>query len=284
MLQPLEPIQRCGLTYSDKVVVITGGSKGIGFGIARVFVDAGAKVAICSRNEEEGQEAVSLLEEQREGSAKFYLCDVSNADAVNRFIDQVAEDFGQIDCLINNVASHPKHQPIDNFTIDDVRWLLDVNVVSFIAATIRALPYLRKTKGNIINIGSLTSVIGEEGGTLYSATKATMNAFTKSLAIEESYHGVRVNVVLPGNILSDGRLKGEQAHPQGPKAYGDWLDSHQPIGRSGTNEEVGTHCLFLATDAASYISGTEQIISFGSELGYGVKYPSGVYGKTSIFH
>jgi len=240
MLQPLEPINRCGLTYTDKVALITGGTKGIGFGIARVFADAGAKVAICSRDEPSGDEAEQILNDAWPDSAKFYLCDVSDAEAVQKLVDDVVADFGKLDCLINNVAMHPKHQPIDNFSVEDVRRLLDVNVVSHVAATLRALPHLRKTKGNIINIGSLTSIIGEEGGSLYAMSKATMNGFTKALAIEESHYGVRINCVLPGNIKSDGRIQGEMNHPKGAETYDNWLNSHQPAGRSGTNEEVGT--------------------------------------------
>ncbi len=284
MLQPLAPIHRCGMVYPDKAVAITGAARGIGLGIARVFVEAGARVALCDLDSVAGAEALALLNQHRPDAARFYSCDASQTDAVQQFIDQVVTDMGRLDCLINNVGSHPRHQPIDRFTLDEVRRLLEVNVMSHVAATMRALPHLRKVKGSIINIGSLTSLIGEEGGALYAMTKATMNAFTKALAIEESHYGVRVNCVLPGNVKSDGRIRGELQHPQGAKAYSDWLDSHQPIGRSATNEEVGCLCLFLASDAASFISGTEQIISFGAELGYGVKFPQGVHGEANIFH
>lgn len=282
MNQPLQPIRRCGMSYSDKIVLITGGSRGIGFGIARVFADAGARVAICGRNGADGQEAEALLNDLAPGSSRFWQCDVSRPADVQQFVDDVVSHFGRLDCLINNVATHPKHQPIDNFDVDHLRALFEINVLSFFAATVRALPHLRKTGGSIVNIGSLTSIIGEEGATTYSMTKATMNAFTKSLAIEESRNGVRVNCVLPGNILSDGRIRAQAARPDGDE-YGDWLDSHQPIGRSGTNEEVGQLCLFLASEAASYISGTEHIVSHGAELGYGVKYPLPMFAG-AMFH
>ena len=123
-----------------------------------------------------------------------------------------------------------------------------------------------------MNIGSLVALMAQECATTYCAAKAGINGLTKSLAIEETRHGVRVNVVLPGNIMSYGMVEAADARPDGEE-WLNWLASHQPSGRIGTNEEVGQLCLFLASDAASYITGAEIIISSGSELGYGVKYP-----------
>ena len=135
-----------------------------------------------------------------------------------------------------------------------------------------ALPHLRETKGSIINIGSLAGKLGEAGSAIYSATKAAITGFTKALALEETNHQVRVNVILPGNIISWGRLVAAASREDGD-AWEKGLDYHQPTGRSGTVEEVGQLCLFLASDAASYLTGIEVIISGGSELGYGIKYP-----------
>jgi NAD(P)-dependent dehydrogenase (short-subunit alcohol dehydrogenase family) len=121
-------------------------------------------------------------------------------------------------------------------------------------------------------MGSLVGYIGQEGATIYCATKGAISAFTKALAIEETRYDVRVNAVLPGNILSDNRKRASAQRPDGAE-FDRWIDSHQPTGRSGTCEEVGQLCLFLASEAASYLTGVEIIISGGSELGYGVKYP-----------
>jgi len=265
-------INRCGLVYTDKVVIVTGGSKGIGAGCARVFADAAAKVVICARGLAAGQALAEELTETGPGTCDFEVCDVSKPEDIVRLIDWTIKRHGRLDCLINNAGYHPPHKAIDDFSLEDLHAVVQTNLVSCFVACKHALPHLRKTKGNVINMGSLVSVIGQETATIYCATKGGISAFTKSLAIEEARYKVRVNCVLPGNILSNSRLEAVAVAPD-PVALDKRIDSHQPSGRSGTNEEVGQLCLFLASDAASYITGTEIIISSGSELGYGVKYP-----------
>ena len=265
-------INRSGLVYTDRVALITGGSKGIGAGCARVFVDAGAKVVICARGAEAGEALAKELSEKGPGTCHFEACDVSKPGDIHRIVDRTIELHGRLDCLLNNAGYHPPHKPIDDFTVEEFQDLLQTNLVSYFAACQRALPHLRKTRGSIINMGSLVGRIGQEAATTYCATKGGISAFTKALAIEEARHGVRVNCVLPGNIHSDSRRQAAVASDD-PNGFDAWLDSHQPTGRSGTPEEVGQLCLFLASDASSYMTGTEVIISSGSELGYGVKYP-----------
>ncbi|MBI2842029.1 MAG: SDR family oxidoreductase [Armatimonadetes bacterium] len=270
-------INRCGMTFTDKVALITGGSKGIGEGCARVFVDAGAKVVICARGVADGEALAKELTEKGPGTCHFEQCDVSKPEDIERVVDRTVELYGRLDCLINNAGIHPPDRTIDDFTLEEFKDLLQVNLLSCFVASKRALPHLRKTRGSIINMGSLVSVMGQAWASIYCAAKAGMSGFTKSLAIEETRHGVRVNIVLPGNIISWGRVDAAAHHPRGEE-WERWLDSHQPCGRSGTNEETGQLCLFLASDAASYITGIELIISGGSELGYGVKYPLGPLG------
>lgn len=268
----MSTIKRSGLTYEDKVVLITGGSKGIGSGCAKVFIDAGSNVVICARNEEPGMQLSKELTLKGSGECLFQVCDVSQPDEIVELINFTVNHFGRIDCLINNAGFHPPHKVIDSFTESDLEQVWRANFVSQFVACKYALPYLRKTKGSIINMGSLVAQIGQEGATTYCATKGAISSFTKSLAIEEAPNNVRVNAVLPGNILSDSRVQFEQSSSEGAE-IGKWVDSTQPIGRSGTNEETGQVCLFLASDASSYITGTEVIVSGGSELGYGTKYP-----------
>jgi len=265
-------ITRCGLVYTGKVAVITGGSKGIGAGCARVFVDAGAEVVICARGAEAGEELAKELTDKGPGTCRFRPCDVSKPEDIRRLIDRTAELYGRLDCLLNNAGYHPPHKAIDDFSLEEFLDVIQTNLVSVFVACRCALTHLRKTRGSIVNMGSLVGIMGQEAATTYCATKGAISAFTKALAIEETRHGVRINCVLPGNILTHSRTQGA-ATMSDPGKFEKWLDSHQPSGRSGTSEEVGQLCLFLASDAASYITGTEIIISSGSELGYGVKYP-----------
>ena len=134
------------------------------------------------------------------GTAHFVRCDVSKEKEVRALVDGTFARFGRIDCLINNAGWHPPHRPIDDFSADDFRELLELNLVSVFVACQQALPYLRKTKGNIINMSSLVGSMGQIHATTYVATKGAITAFSKALAIDEAAHGVRVNSVAPGNI------------------------------------------------------------------------------------
>src|SRR5437899_340040 len=109
-------INRCGLLYTDKVVIITGGAKGIGSGCARVFVDASAKVMIGDRDSETGQKLASKLSGKGPGACAFECCDVARPNELRELIDATVERFGQLDCLINNVGFHPPQKKIDDFT------------------------------------------------------------------------------------------------------------------------------------------------------------------------
>ena len=256
----------------NKVTLITGGSKGIGSGCARVFVQAGAKVVICARGKEVGEALATELNSQGPGECHFQQCDVAVPEDIYRVIDWTVDKYGRLDCLINNAGTHPPHKSIDEFSVDEFRDLLDLNLVSYFAACKYALPHIRKVRGSIINMGSLVGTMGQQLATIYCATKGGISAFTKALAIEEARHGVRVNAVLPGNILSNSRIEGV-AQSENPEELDKLVDSWQWAGRSGTNEEAGYVCLFLASDWASYVTGIDLIISGGSELGYGVKAP-----------
>ena len=257
----------------DKVSLITGGSKGIGEGCARVFCAAGAPVVICARGREAGEALAAELTAQGPGECHFEPCDVSRPDQIERVVDRTVERFGRLDCLVNNAGTHPPHRTIDEFTIEEFEQLLRVNLVSYFAGCKYALPHLRKSRGSIVNMGSLVGVMGQQLATTYCATKGGISAFTKALAIEEARFGVRVNTVLPGNIISDSRIQGV-AQSENPEELDRLVDSWQWPGRSGSIEEAGQACLFLASDNASYISGIDLIISGGSELGYGIKAPS----------
>ena len=271
--KPPVNIRRSGMTYTDKVVIVTGGSKGIGEGCARVFADAGSKVVICARGTESGNTLAAELSKKGPGSCHFVQCDVAEVAEVREMIDETVRLYGRLDCLINNAGYHPPHKRIDDFEVEEFRDLLDMNLVSYWAACKHALPHLRATQGSIINMSSLVGEMGQEGATTYCATKGAITAFSKALSIEEAVNGVRVNTVLPGNIFSDSRVQGLK-FTSNPDYINNYYDVNQHCGRSGTNEEVGQLCLFLASDASSYISGAAINISFGAELGYGVKYPT----------
>lgn len=257
------------MNYKDKVVIVTGGTKGIGEGCVRVFADAGAKVVFCARKQDEGDALADEINALGKGEAFFVKCDVSKFDEIENLISQTIEKYGQIDCLINNAGWHPPHKPIDDFSIEEFQYLLNLNLVSIFAACKFALPYLRKTKGNIINMSSLVGVMGQLHAVSYVATKGGITAFSKALAIDEAEFGVRVNSVSPGNIYTPLWQEAIDAseNPAQTRVEG---DAAQLLGRMGTIEESGKLCLFIASEA-TFTTGVDHIISGGAELGYGRK-------------
>lgn len=274
-----------GLRYEDKVAIITGSTHGIGKGCALEFVKAGAKVVICSRDEKEGGAVEAELKSVSQGAAAaadayFVRCDVSKTEDLRNLIDATIARYGRIDCLINNAGWHPPHKPIDDFSVEDFRDLLNLNLVSIFTACKFALPHLRETRGNIINMSSLVGIIGQHHATTYVATKGGITAFTKALAVDEAPHGVRVNSVSPGNIYTplwqaaiDAAPDPEQCRSEGEAA--------QLLGRMGTIEEAGRLCLFIAAEA-TFTTGVDHIISGGAELDYGRKSRAWQFGKTAV--
>src|SRR5262249_53861649 len=159
------------LRYADKVVIITGGSSGIGKGCAQEFVKAGAKVVICCNNEDEGVTTVTdlqaLARAQWAGDACFVYCDVRKTEDIRNLIETAVARYGRIDCLINNAGWHPPHKPIDEISVENFLDLLNLNLVSIFTACKFALPYLRQTRGNIINMASLVATMGQLYATDY---------------------------------------------------------------------------------------------------------------------
>lgn len=261
------------MRYQDKVTIVTGGSRGIGEGCVRIFTQAGAQVIFCSPNEPEGLTLETQVNALGPGQARFVVCDVTKTDDLYDLITQTAADYGRLDCLINNAGWHPPHKPIDEFSLEEFRALLDLNLLALFAACKFALPYLRQTKGNIINLGSLVGTMGQLYATTYVATKGAVIAFSKALAIDEAAHGVRVNSVSPGNIYTPLWQEAIDASPDPQKTRADG-EAAQLLGRMGTIEEAGKLCLFLAAEA-TFTTGVDHLLSGGAELSYGRKTRQG---------
>jgi len=257
------------MTYAGKVVLVTGGSKGIGEGCVRVFAAAGARVVFCARGEKAGLALQKAVTRKGPGSALFLPCDVSRVDQVEGVVDETVRRYRRLDCLINNAGWHPPHRPIDDFTPQEFRDLLELNLVSLFAACRRALPQLRKTKGNIINLSSLVGQMGQFHATTYVATKGAITAFTKALAVDEAVHDVRVNCVSPGNVWTPLWRQAVEQAPDPKRCRADG-DAAQALGRMGTIEEAGKLCLFLAAEA-TFTTGVDHLLSGGAELAYGRK-------------
>jgi NAD(P)-dependent dehydrogenase (short-subunit alcohol dehydrogenase family) len=255
--------------YDDKVVIVTGGTRGIGAGCVRAFAEAGATVVFCSQHAGEGDALAAELSARGPGEAHFLACDVSDVAQLRQLIDATVGRFGRIDCLVNNAGWHPPHLPIDDFSVEAFRALLDLNLVSVFAASKFALPHLRQTNGNIINIGSLVGSMAQLHATTYVATKGAVIALTKALAVDEAAHGVRVNCISPGNIDTPLWQAAIDASPDPARTRAEG-EAAQLLGRMGTIEEAGRLCLFLAAEA-TFTTGVDHLLTGGAELAYGRK-------------
>eukprot|EP01111_Echinosteliopsis_oligospora_P019229 TRINITY_DN9188_c0_g1_i1.p1 TRINITY_DN9188_c0_g1~~TRINITY_DN9188_c0_g1_i1.p1 ORF type:complete len:217 (-),score=58.38 TRINITY_DN9188_c0_g1_i1:15-665(-) len=202
-------------------------------------------------------------------TAVFIKCDVIKINELENLISTTYSRFGRIDCLINNAGTHPPHKTIDDFSTQDFRDLLELNLISIFNACKLALPHLRKSAGNIINMASLVGSMGQLHATTYVATKGAVVAFTKALAIDEAIHKVRVNSVSPGNIWTP--MWKEVAEASGnPQKMVSEANKVQWLNRMGTIEEAGKLCLFLAADA-TFTTGVDHLLTGGAEIAYGIK-------------
>ncbi len=257
------------MRFRGRTVAITGGTKGIGEGCVEIFAEAGAEVVFCGLEEGLGQAVAERVSTAGPGNARFVTCDVTRHDQLRAFVQTAVDATGRLDCLINNAGSHPPHRPIDDFSVDDFRAILELNLISLYAACKAALPWLRASRGSIVNIASLVATLGQRQATTYVATKGAVLSFTKALAIDEAANGVRVNAISPGNIYTPLWQEAIDAAPDPVQCRLDG-ERAQPVGRMGTPREVGLLCLYLAADA-TFTTGADHIISGGAELGYGAK-------------
>jgi NAD(P)-dependent dehydrogenase (short-subunit alcohol dehydrogenase family) len=266
------------IDLDGRVALVTGGSDGVGSGCARVFVKAGGTVVIASRSTDRGEAYARELTDAGPGTCRFVRCDVSDPDDLRSLVDGVAEREGRLDHLVNNAGQNLGWRSIDEIPVEDFVQLLGVNIVPYFAATKFALPYLRAVGGSVVNIGSIVSETGFYWSPDYTATKGAITSLTKALAVDESVNGVRINAVLPGNVMTRRRRQLEEEAVDG-SALHEFMEAWQWMGRSGEPEEIGYAALFLASEYASYITGATLIVSGGVELGFGRKQPF-----SRIFH
>lgn len=258
------------MKLEGKIAIITGGSRGIGLGCARVFGRHGGTVVIASHDDAEGREAEAQLSSAGI-NAMFQHCDVRvEADILN-LINITVDRFGRLDCILNNAGWHPPAATIDQIDLEAFQSLLQLNLTSTFLGCKYAVEHLKKTRGNIINMSSAVALMGQAGAASYVATKAGQIGLTRSLAIDLARDGVRVNAVCPAGVRTP--LVEEWAQSEySPEEALRKVDYWHPLGRMATVEEIGEVCAFLASHEASFITG--QVISAdgGAGLGYAEKF------------
>lgn len=253
------------MKLKDKVAIVTGSSKGIGEGIARVFSAEGAKVVVVCRNEEQGMDMAKQLGSD-EGRAIYVRTDVTKSESIQNLINTTIREFGKLDILVNNAGYHISKN-IEQTSEEEWDFIQKTNLYSTFLCSKYAVPHLKKTQGNIIHISSMVGLVGQPNATAYSATKGGQIAMTKNMAIDLAKYCIRVNVICPGWIqtpLVDDWFS-QQEDEEAAKKY---IFGLHPLGRIGTIEECGKAALYLASDDSSFVTGITLNIDGGVTLGY----------------
>jgi len=240
------------LDLTGKVALVTGGTRGIGHDICRALIDAGAKVALCSRDGAAAEQAASDFGDGTRG----YACDVGVSSQVEAFAKAVERDFGQIDVLVNN-AGFTKDNLL--FLLSEADWdaVMNTNLKgAFLMTKYAARGMIKRRWGRVINITSVVGLNGNKGQSNYSAAKAGMVGFTKSVAKELASRNVLVNAIAPGYVET------ELTRGISPEAKQYFLDNI-PLGRLGKGPDIAGAVLFLASDLASYITGQVLVVDGG---------------------
>jgi 3-oxoacyl-[acyl-carrier protein] reductase len=247
------------MKLKGKVAIITGAGQGIGRAIASLAFQEGARVALVDWNPETGQEALrSLKETGREGL--FIRADVSRSSEIPKVVDEVLRCWGRIDILINNAGFD---RPSGIFKIQEEDWeaVQGVHLRASILFMRQVMPIMREQKtGQIVNVSSIYGKVGGKGEIAYATAKAGILGLTKSTAKEVGKYGIRVNAVLPG-LTDTPSIRAMMA-----EKYKEEFLAQTPLGRMAQPEEIARAVIFLASDEASFITGTGLEVTGGWEM------------------
>ncbi len=243
-------------SLKDKSVIVTGGSKGIGRGIATVFARQGARVTIAARDET----ALKAATESMPGTVRHAVCDVTDWDSVKAMVDGAAEAQGGLHVLCANAGIFPQTKMID---MDPGEWdhVMATNLRSAFLSVKAAIPHFEKAgKGRVVLTSSITGPItGFPGWAHYGASKAGQLGFLKTAAMELARYNTTINAVMPGNIYTEGLQDLGQE-------YLDTMAASIPLKRLGAVEDIGNAALFFASDEAGYITGQQIVVDGGQVI------------------
>ncbi len=233
-----------------KKAIITGGTRGIGFAVARKFLSNGADIAVLGSRQETVDKALELLCAEFPESRIIGMCpDLTDYAQVEKAISDAAAHLGGIDILVNN-AGISAREPIESYDPNDFKKIMDLNVTAVFNGCKAAVPYMKEAGGgSIINTSSMVSLYGQPSGVGYPASKFAVNGITKSLSRELGKYNIRVNAVAPGVTATD-------MVAALPEQMVQQVCATIPMGRMGEPDEVADAFVFLASNMSSYVSGT----------------------------
>ena len=240
---------------AGRAALIIGGARGIGEGIAQRFAEEGAQVVIADTEAEAGRATAARL------GGHFVETDISRPEDAERAVNAAVVHYGGLDILVQNAGIYP-WRLIADITVEEWDRVMAVNLRGTFLAARAALPHMKaKSYGRMVFTSSITGPrVSSPGHGHYSATKAGINGFIKSAALEFSGFGITVNGIEPGNILTDGMKLHRSA------AFIQSMEDAVPLGRLGTPRDIANAALFLASDEACYITGTTIIVDGGQTL------------------
>uniref|UniRef100_A0A0N5CH40 3-oxoacyl-[acyl-carrier-protein] reductase n=1 Tax=Strongyloides papillosus TaxID=174720 RepID=A0A0N5CH40_STREA len=261
-------------SFDGKVVIITGGSIGIGKAIAFEYAKKNAKIVVVARN----LDALTNTRNQfissgiNEENILIISVDVSDEDAAKIIVKKTIEKYGKLDILINNAGVNGKPGISDFYSMELYDYINNINVRGVIRLTEEAIPYLVKAKGNIVNISSIGSIVPLRTSLYYSMSKASIDIYTQGLAGRLSHKGVRVNSINPGFVETSIFTKGPAQ--QGSNISADemiekmkpMVTDKVPLKRFAKPEEVAKFVLFISSDDASYCTGGNYLIDGGIKI------------------
>ena len=245
------------MRLENKVALISGGARGMGAVEAKLFAEEGAKVIIGDMLEDEGRKIEAEINEAG-GECVFVSLDVSDEDAWKRAVNEAVSRYGKLDILVNNAGIYRAHN-VEDTSADEWDQVMGINAKGVFLGTKFAIPAMRNAGGgSIVNISSVAGLVGSKLTSAYNASKGAVRLLTKSTAIQYASEGIRANSVHPGTIetpMTEGFLADDAMRK-------DRMD-RTPIGRLGKPEDVAYGALFLASDEASFMTGSELIIDGG---------------------
>ena len=248
------------MRFENKVVLITGGTRGIGFATAQLFAQEGAEVLIVGRETDKTTEAA------REIPGRGEAGDVSVAADCERIVARTLDLYGRLDVLVNCAGVIFRNRTVEQTTEEEWDTTFNINVKGTFLMCKYALPALRAAKGCIVNVSSYVGLVGFAGASAYAASKAAILNLTRSMALDHAKEGIRVNAVCPGSVDTDMIHTAWHQFGDVEQARKLWSEKH-PLGRIASPEEVARVILFLASEEASFITGAALSVDGGITAG-----------------
>jgi len=256
-IDPISSLGTMGNRLSDRRILVVGASRGMGRAFAESFAREGADIALSARSKDELDEIADMLD----GRTLSIQCDVSETSEVNRLVDDVADEFGRIDAIVNTVGVLTRGE-LTEATDQELEYVVDVNLLGMLRLARAGIPRLIETEGTFISVSSEAAERGVPGLSAYSGTKGAVNSLTRQLAIECAPDNVTFNAIAPGTTKTSMNEEVRRTDPDWEKRRSETI----PLGKLATPADMTDAAVFLASDGASHITGEIIAIDGGSTV------------------